>query len=569
MGVEFLATAVIGVVCGIAVLALVTFLTQITPFPRSIFILDSLLTLVMVVSSRVFVRWAVYLFVDGGNHRKTSEPVLIFGAGSTGCQLSQALSRELKYRVIAFIDDNAQIQNQVIGGIKVYHRAKVNWLKKKYDIKSVLLAIPTVSREERLDIVNFLQPLELQIKTVPGVGEIVSGRVEISKIRNIEITDLLGRQEIQPHPDLLEKNILNQVVMVTGAGGSIGAELCRQILYLKPKRLILYECNELALFNINNELREITEGIKIVACLSSVTDQVQLEKVLYRYRVNTIYHAAAYKHVPLIEANPRSGVINNIKGTLCTAQAAIKSGVQTFVLISTDKAVRPTNVMGTSKRVSELILQAHADDPKIPTRFMIVRFGNVLDSTGSVVPYFRAQIAAGKNLTVTHREITRYFMSIPEAVRLVIQAGALGKSGSTFLLDMGEPVKIYDLAVQMIKLSGLELGHDINITITGLRPGEKLYEELLIDKTKNIPTQHPKIFSAKESFVPWATLSSVLERLFQIAKDGSSEEVARELQKIVPEYTPDSRLVPTLSPSSAYPPPVSQKVIPISKKINS
>ncbi|MCP4296276.1 MAG: polysaccharide biosynthesis protein [Proteobacteria bacterium] len=567
VGIEFLTTALFAVMSSAAALSLITLMTGIKSLPRSIFILDIILTLVFIITVRVLVRWTVYRALELDDINDSSEAVLIFGAGGAGCELSYALSQTKRYKVMAFIDDNKQLQNQVIGGLKVHHRKAIPKLSKKHKIKSILLAIPRVSRSERLNIVHSIQPAGLQIKTVPGIRDILSGKIEISKIRNIDITDLLGREEVQSHPDLLEKNILNQVVMVTGAGGSIGSELCRQILLLKPQKLIIYERNELALFNIDNELRTQPNGTKIVTCLSSVTDKKQMEKVMTKHRVDTIYHAAAYKHVPLIEKNLSSGIFNNINGTLCCVEAAVSARVKTVVLISTDKAVRPTNIMGTTKRISEMILQAFAEDPQNITQFMMVRFGNVLNSTGSVVPHFRSQIAKGKDLTVTHKEITRYFMSIPESARLVIQAGALGKTGSVFLLDMGEPVKIYDLALQMIKLSGLELGHDINIKITGLRPGEKLFEELLIDINNSTATQHPKIFSAEEHFMSWDKLSPALKYLFQIASTGTQREIVQALQNIVPEFTPDPRYTSnSLSVASLPAAPAAQKVIPISKK---
>jgi FlaA1/EpsC-like NDP-sugar epimerase len=345
----------------------------------------------------------------------------------------------------------------------------------------------------------------------------------------------LGRDEVAPLPELLNRDVTGKVVMVTGAGGSIGSELCRQIAKLAPKCLILYELNEFALYHIDIELADHYPELRVVPCLATVTNQAFLERTLTHYAVETIYHAAAYKHVPLIEANMTVGVMNNIKGTLTCVQSAIECGVGAFVLISTDKAVRPTSVMGATKRVAELILQAHAEQHPT-TRFVIVRFGNVLDSAGSVVPRFRQQIAEGKNLTVTHKDIERFFMSIPEAARLVIQAGALGVGGDVFLLDMGEPVKIYDLAVQMIELSGLTLGEDIDIEIKGLRPGEKLFEELYIAADSRCPTTHPKIFRAAEPSLPWQALEPLLEALFSAAAEQDDSDVLHALQTVVPEF---------------------------------
>ncbi|MEY2984636.1 MAG: hypothetical protein RLZZ568_1253, partial [Cyanobacteriota bacterium] len=357
-------------------------------------------------------------------------------------------------------------------------------------------------------------------------------------IRDLEISDLLGREEVLPDPSLLSVNITNKVVLVTGAGGSIGSELCRQIAQQSPQELILYELNEFALYTIDIELSESFPHMSRSSYLGSVTDKEHLENILTTHRVDTVYHAAAYKHVPLVELNPAQGILNNVYGTLVCAQAARECGVERFVLISTDKAVRPTNIMGTTKRVAELILQAFSALHGLQTKFVMVRFGNVLNSTGSVVPRFQKLIKERRLITVTHPEITRYFMSIPEAARLVIQAGAMGQGGDVFLLDMGDPIKIYDLAVQMIELSGLELGRDIDIVITGLRPGEKLYEELLIRQDTAVATRHPKIFAAKEGQIPWETLKPLLDNLLSAAESGNKDAIIASLKSIVPEYSP-------------------------------
>jgi FlaA1/EpsC-like NDP-sugar epimerase len=359
--------------------------------------------------------------------------------------------------------------------------------------------------------------------------------VPIDKLRNVDISDLLGRAEVLPDPSLLRVNITDKAVLVTGAGGSIGSELCRQIAQQDPRILVLYELNEFALYSIETELAETYPNVPRVAYLGSVTDGDRLSEVFERHQVETVYHAAAYKHVPLVENNAAQGIINNAYGTMVTAQTAEKCGVDTFVLISTDKAVRPTNVMGATKRIAELVLQALAT--KSRTRFVMVRFGNVLNSNGSVVPRFRQQIAAGKPITLTHPEMTRYFMSIPEASRLVIQAGAMAQGGEVFLLDMGEPVRIYDLAVQMIELSGLVPGEDIEIEITGLRPGEKLYEELLIGGN-SMATNHPKIFAAREAMMPWDRLEPLLDQLFVAAYQKNLTKLRSLLKTLVPEYQP-------------------------------
>jgi FlaA1/EpsC-like NDP-sugar epimerase len=535
-GLEFLGTAFIASIGSTGLLALSGFLLVITPLPRSVIILDSIITLILMVSTRLTIRWMVYNAVVESNDDSDRERVIIYGAGEAGSQLAQALSNQTQYNVIAFVDDDFQLQKQSIHGVKVYAPAKLPGLIKKHSIDSILLAMISSGKKRSRKVIRNIQNLGVQIKTIPGIGEIISGKVSISEIRKIDIVDLLGREEVDPDPILLQENIAGKTVMVTGAGGSIGSELCRQIINQKPKKLILFEQNEFALYNIDIELTDNYPGFDILPCLGSVLNQPYLEKIFKDNKVETIYHAAAYKHVPLVEANISEGVLNNVKGTLSCAKATMNCGVATFVLISTDKAVRPTNVMGTTKRIAELILQAFAHRDNVNTRFVMVRFGNVLDSAGSVVPRFRKQLEEGKNLTITHKDIKRYFMSIPEASRLVIQAGALGKGGDVFLLEMGEPVRIHDLAIQMIELSGLALGKDIDIEYTGLRPGEKLYEELLIDIENSEPTQHPKIFSAKEHFVPWNSLSPSLEKLFELTETDNKDDILIKLKEIVPEF---------------------------------
>ena len=542
LGVEFFMTAMVAAIGSTGILVLLSFIFRFNSFPRSVFILDSLLTLFFLVLSRLIVRWVVTRSTNSSIEKGSHEKVLIYGAGGLGCQLANTLDRQQKYAVVGFIDDDRQLQKQAIGGIKVHSPKSLKTLIQKHEIESILLAVPSVSKERRINIVNSIQSVnaQVQIKTVPAMGDIISGKVEISTVRKIDIIDLLGRDEIQPISELLQKNSVNRSILVTGAGGSIGSELCRQILEKKPKRLVLFERNEFALYNIEIELNEKYPEIEIVPCLGSVTNKSRLEEVFSLYRVEIIYHAAAYKHVPLVEANVPEGIINNVFGTLSCVQVAVQCKVKTFVLISTDKAVRPTNVMGTTKRITEMILQAFADDNAVSTHLVMVRFGNVLDSAGSVVPRFRNQIANGEDITVTHKDITRYFMSIPEAARLVIQAGALGTGGDVFLLDMGTPVRIYDLALQMIKLSGLKHPEDIKIKLTGLRPGEKLYEELLLDINKSIKTEHPRIFKAKEEFLSWESLDPFLEELKEVAERGNKKECIQILRRLVPEFKPDS-----------------------------
>ncbi|MBE9013835.1 polysaccharide biosynthesis protein, partial [Pseudanabaenaceae cyanobacterium LEGE 13415] len=462
---------------------------------------------------------------------------IIYGAGAAGFQLSQALLRESAYEVVAFVDDDPDIHGRMLDRIPIHSSLMLRSLINQYRVTMILLAVPSAKPHEKRRILRSLKGLPVKVKTVPSISEIVTERVSIGQIRNVDISDLLGREEILPDPSLLRVNITDKAVLVTGAGGSIGSELCRQIAQQNPRLLVLYELNEFALYSIDAELAEAYPYIPRKAHLGSVTDGDRLAEIFQKYEVETVYHAAAYKHVPLVENNVAQGIINNAYGTMVTAQTADRCGVDTFVLISTDKAVRPTNVMGATKRIAELVLQALAAKPETHTRFVMVRFGNVLNSNGSVVPRFKQQIAAGKPITLTHPEMTRYFMSIPEASRLVIQAGAMGQGGDVFLLDMGEPVRIYDLAVQMIELSGLVPGEDIEIEITGLRPGEKLYEELLIGADA-MPTNHPKIFGAREAMIAWEELEPLLDQLFVTAYQKNPAKLRSILKTLVPEYAP-------------------------------
>jgi FlaA1/EpsC-like NDP-sugar epimerase len=546
-GGEFLSTAFKAVLLSSSALVVLAYLLESFQLPRSVLINDALLTLLFVVSIRLSMRYLTHnlqTFAIAPHHQQP-ERVVIYGAGASGSELAQALENNLAYRLIAFVDDNPVLHHHVVQGLTVCAPTDLPLLKRKRGVDTVLLAMPSINGQRRNQIINNIQSLEVQVKTVPSVSEILSGDVSISKIRQIDIADLLGREQVAPNLELLQTDITRKAVLVTGAGGSIGSELCRQIAAQHPSVLILFELNEFALYSIDLELTESSPLLHKVACLGTVTDATYLKYLMKHYQIDTVYHAAAYKHVPLVEANPSQGIINNIQGTLTAARCAIDCGVNKFVLISTDKAVRPTNVMGASKRVAELILQALADlHPS--TCLTMVRFGNVLGSSGSVVPRFRQQIAEGKPITLTHPEITRYFMSIPEAASLVIQAGAMSRGGEVFLLNMGEPVKIQALAMQMIRLSGLEPGKDIEIKITGLRPGEKIYEELLIDCDNAQPTQHAKIFCAHEVKVTWDVLEPELATLFFHARQNDHQGCLRELRKIVPEYqrSPQFELAP-------------------------
>lgn len=479
------------------------------PFPRTVPIIYGAFLALFCGGPRVIVRSLI-----AQSYSTQSKEVLIYGAGSGGRQLAMALRSSGDYRVRAFIDGDSTLCNTMILGLPVIAIEDAMPLINKYDVSQVLLAVPSAKRSRRKVILDELAKLPVEVLTVPDMTDIVSGKAKIDELKDVAIEDLLGRDPVAPQQVLLEANIKDKVVMVTGAGGSIGSELCRQIVEQSPKSIILFELSEFGLYQIDRELNQlkIEKGLTcdIIPLLGSVQRQHRLETTMSSFKVQTVYHAAAYKHVPLVEFNVIEGVRNNIYGTYYTACAAIKAGVESFVLISTDKAVRPTNVMGTTKRMAELGLQALADQENAKpngTRFCMVRFGNVLGSSGSVIPVFKKQIASGGPVTVTHPEITRFFMTIPEAAQLVIQAGAMGKGGDVFVLDMGESVKITDLACNLIQLSGLEVKSDANphgdieIQFSGLRPGEKLYEELLIgDNVKQ--TAHERIMTAHEVHLP-------------------------------------------------------------------
>ncbi|MEZ2902681.1 polysaccharide biosynthesis protein [Acinetobacter terrestris] len=473
--------------------------------------------------SRAVIRYAT---IKTFAKKQTRKRVAIYGAGLAGQQIAAALNRSDDYLPVCFIDDKKSLQAQSLSGLKIYSPKRAATKFGKFAIEEVLLAMPSVGRARKKEIIESFDSADVKIMELPGVTQLVDGQVQISDIREVDIIDLLGRDPIPPKPELLEKNIKDKVVMVTGAGGSIGSELCRQIVKHQPKMLVLFEMSEFALYSIDRELQ--TSGIRVIPVLGSVTNQTKLERIIAQYKVQTIYHAAAYKHVPLVEANPFEGIYNTSIGTARSVDAAVNQGVETFVLISTDKAVRPTNVMGASKRMAELYCQGlAATHPK--TEISIVRFGNVLGSSGSVVPLFKKQIAQGGPVTVTHPEVTRYFMTIPEAAQLVIQAGAMGTGGDVFLLDMGEPVKIVDLAKQMIRLSGFRpiddqgIG-DIQIQFTGLRPGEKLYEELLIDQENVEKTGHERILKSFEKHASLNMLEPIFSQFDNMKEDQKNLE---------------------------------------------
>lgn len=485
--------------------------------PTSIPLMFGFMMFAWVWFSRGIIRFVVQSYLKSGVPKKR---IAIYGAGHAGQQVAATLNRSNEHLPIIFIDDDPSLSGQNIGGIQVFLPHTALKCFTKFKIDEILIALPSVGRIRKSEIIKFLEPAHLKITEIPGLTKLVNGEIRISDIQEVDIIDLLGRDPVPPVPALLAKNIKNKVVMVTGAGGSIGSELCRQIIRNQPVKIIIYELTEFALYRIDKELR-LTASCEIIPILGSVLDERKLERVIEQYGVQTVYHAAAYKHVPLVECNPLAGLKNNAVGTAFSVNAAVKKGVETFVLISTDKAVRPTNVMGATKRMAELYCQAMAEAQN-QTQISIVRFGNVLGSSGSVVPLFKQQIAKGGPITVTDPEVTRFFMTIPEASQLVIQAGALGTGGDVFLLDMGEPVRIQDLARQMIALSGLKVrdaknpNGDIEIQYTGLRPGEKLYEELLIDEENTEITSHTRILRSVEKHYPLAEILAVFNRIHEL-----------------------------------------------------
>ena len=520
--------------------------------PRTLGFIQPILLFLAIGGSRAFAR-----FWLGGGYtmlRRLGErpKVMIYGAGSAGQQLAAAVANNQEMRIVGFIDDDTALHGSVINGLKIHRSDDLAKLLSKLGISDILLAMPSASRKRRNEILEMVRGTSVGIRTVPGLMDLAQGRVTFNELRELDIEDLLGRDTVEPDPVLMSKNITGKTVMVTGAGGSIGSELCRQILHLNPVMLLLVEMNEYALYVINQELtQKLADNIALTAkirpLLASVHDEKRIHKIVATWKPDTVYHAAAYKHVPLVEHNPEQGLHNNVFGTLTLALAAVEMGVQDFVLISTDKAVRPTNVMGTSKRLAEMVLQALAGKGGA-TRFSMVRFGNVLGSSGSVVPLFRKQIKDGGPITITHCEITRYFMTISEATQLVIQAGAMAAGGEVFVLDMGDPVRIFDLARKMVELSGLTVRDisnpegDIEITIVGLRPGEKLYEELLIGDNP-VKTNHPRIMKATDHFMPWLELKQELNHL-EIAMDSNDVySVRSKLMELVAEFTPDAEVV--------------------------
>ncbi len=575
------------VLYGIAFAAIFTF-WGVEGVPRTVGLIQPMLLLLLVGASRAAAR----VWLGGLYHqqlRKAAMPqALIYGAGSAGRQLASAMANSPEIRVVGFLDDDDRLHGHVLNGLPIHNPDDLAEILSVSPITDVLLALPSVSRQRRNDILNTLKPHKVAVRTLPGLSDIATGKVSLSDVRELDIDDLLGREPVKPNGLLLNLNTHHKTVLVTGAGGSIGSELCRQILKTNPKQLLLVEMSEFALYQIHQELQALLAGerpnvaeqeegankamgstleaadssqpeIEIVPLLASVCDEVRMHEIMDTWKPHTVYHAAAYKHVPLVEHNPAEGVRNNVWGTRVCAEAGMRHSVRNFVLVSTDKAVRPTNIMGATKRLAEMVLQALAEvnatvaaqggrAPTAKTTFSMVRFGNVLGSSGSVVPLFREQIKNGGPITRTHADITRYFMTIPEAAQLVVQAGAMGQGGDVFVLDMGQPVKIIDLARRMVELSGLTVRDelhpdgDIELTVTGLRPGEKLYEELLIGDNPK-PTQHPRIMKAHEQFLSWPDLEQKLNAL-SIAMSVNDVPVIRGmLQELVSGYQPSGEVV--------------------------
>jgi len=515
----------------------------ISGIPRSVILINWMLTIIVIGGVRILARW-IFTGRSIFNHKEKTN-VIIYGAGSAGRQLSHALQLSKEYKHVAYVDDSIARDKTYINNIPVFPYENIQKLIKKNNVSEVLLALPSVSRKKRNKIIEKLSPLPVHVRSLPSVSELAEGKVRVNDLLEIDIRDLLGRDPVSPNNKLLKTNIYKKVVLVTGAGGSIGSELCRQVVSLKPEKLILYDNSESSLYQIEQELIDIgIPNVEIFPVIGSISDLDRM-KIIFS-GVQTIYHAAAYKHVPLVELNQTQGVLNNAIGTMIAAKAAISSNVETFVLISTDKAVRPTSVMGASKRVAELVLQA-LDKEQNNTCFTMVRFGNVLASSGSVIPLFKQQIKAGGPVTVTHTNVVRYFMTIPESVELVIQAGAMANGGEVFVLDMGEPIRIYDLAVKMIKLSGLQVldennpDGDIEIQYTGLRPGEKLYEELLVSGNFSL-TENKLIMRAEEEMISWDKLEPVLAEIEDASMNCETKELYKLLSQLVPQFDPKSNV---------------------------
>lgn len=518
--------------------------------PRTIGIVQPILLFLALCGLRLTVGYVLGGQMQRRFAAKPQSRVLIYGAGSSGRQLAVAISASRESHVVGFIDDDRSMQGTRVNGLRVYAPDDLATVVERKEVDDILLALPSASRQRRNEIIHDLRSLSVSVRTLPGLMDLAHGRVEASDLRELTIEDLLSRDPVDPDMSVVRGKVAGKTVLVTGAGGSIGSELCRQILAAQPTRILLLEQSEFALYAIHRNLTEIS-NIEVVPLLGSVTDEFRVSQIMQVWRPDIVFHAAAYKHVPLVEHNPLEGLRNNVIGTRLVAELAVKFGMKDFVLVSTDKAVRPTNIMGATKRLAELILQGLAAE-ETGTRFSMVRFGNVLGSSGSVVPLFREQIRHGGPVTITHRDITRYFMTIPEAAQLVIQASAMASGGEVFVLDMGEPVRIADLARNMIELSGLTVRSvadpdgDIEIVTVGMRPGEKLYEELLIGNDPRT-TAHPRIMMASEHHIPWEALEPQLCKLEVLINTGAVVPARDLLCQLVSEFTPSSDIVDWVS----------------------
>ena len=523
--------------------------------PRTIGLIQPLLFLILIISWRILTRYILREINEKISIKKDAVKALVYGSGDAGRQLVKAMQESGEISIKGFLDDDLNKQGCVIDGKRIYSPKKLNNLITKKNISLILIALPSINRRERSEIIRNLLRYKISIRTIPDISNLASGKSLITEFIDLEIDDLLGRIPVEPFQSLMRKNIFSKTILVTGAGGSIGSELCRQIIKHEPKKLLLVEISEYALYSIHEELIEGEyKNTEVIPLIGSVQDSKRMERIISIYKPETIYHAAAYKHVPIVEHNLIEGLKNNLLGTYSLAKIALDKNVNNFVFISTDKAVRPTNFMGATKRLAELSLQALNEkqmillNSKIKTKFSIVRFGNVLDSSGSVIPKFRDQIKNRGPITLTHKDITRYFMTITEAAQLVIQAGALAKGGDVFVLDMGDPIKIHDLALKMIELSGFTLKNssnlngDIEIKITGLRPGEKLYEELLLSKSP-IKTKHPKIYRSKEPYIPYEELVKEVDLLKVFIEDNDLENILINLKKLVIDYFPNTKII--------------------------
>jgi len=557
----------------ILIISSFVFISGLTGIPRSIFIINLFITMFFITGSRLLIRYLLLRISSVKDQRsgiKTSN-VLIFGAGSAGRQLARSILNAPEFSLYGFIDDNKEMHNQKIFDYPVFSQKELERVIHRYEIENILLAIPSISRQDRLDIIRRLQPLGIRIKTLPAITDLIGGKISLNLLHDLEIDDLLGRESVSIDFDFVKEKIMDSVILVTGAGGSIGSQICKELIFFQPKIILLLEINEFALYEIHNKLVKRLENhsdlsIKIIPVLGSVQNFDRMRDLMHIWKPKYIYHTAAYKHVPMVEHNSSEGIQNNVFGTLVCAFAALKEEIENFVLISTDKAVRPTNIMGATKRLAEMSLQALSSEEiinfdlmnlksklKIKTNFSIVRFGNVIGSSGSVIPLFRNQIASGGPITLTHKDITRYFMSIDEAAKLVIHSGCMNsgkdkiRNAEVFVLDMGKPVKIFDLAKSMVELSGMVLKSDdqkigdIEIKITGLRPGEKLYEELLIGNNP-LKTSHKKILKAHENFIPWNNLQKELKSLRDAIEKNDFDVIQKILVKVVDGYNNSNKV---------------------------